>query len=99
VIEARDGAEALLQAEIHGEPIDMVITDVVMPNMDGPALVRELLQSHPRTKVLLTSGCPLEEKDVQDLIATGAQYIQKPFSRRELMARVESILASLGLRS
>jgi two-component system, cell cycle sensor histidine kinase and response regulator CckA len=92
VIEARDGAEALLQAELHEENIDLLITDVVMPIMDGPALTRSLVLTRPDIKVLLISGCPNELADVQELVQRGAHFLQKPFSQKELIARVKAIL-------
>jgi two-component system, cell cycle sensor histidine kinase and response regulator CckA len=93
VIEARDGAEAILQAELHEKTIHLVITDVVMPIMDGPALARSLAITRPDIKVLLISGCPDKLADVQQLLQRGAHFLQKPFSQRELIARVEAILS------
>lgn len=93
VIEARDGEEALLQAEMHeDEQIDLLISDVVMPNIDGPALARKLLATHSSTKILLISGCPKETAEVQHLVLCGAHYLVKPFSQRELLAEVERVL-------
>lgn len=93
VIEARDGAEALLQADLHEKPIHLLITDVVMPFMDGPTLVRNLAIQRPNTKILLISGCPNEVADIQELVQHGAHFVQKPFSQRELLTRVEAILS------
>jgi nitrogen-specific signal transduction histidine kinase/CheY-like chemotaxis protein len=87
VIEARDGSEALLQAEFYEEPIHLLITDSTMPNMDGPTLARKIAISRPDTKVLLISGSP--EEDVRP---EGAHFLSKPFSQRELLACVERIL-------
>jgi two-component system, cell cycle sensor histidine kinase and response regulator CckA len=87
VIEARDGEEALLQAEFSEEPIHLLITDAAMPNMDGPTLARKLAFSRLETKVLLISGSP--EEDVRQ---DGAHFLSKPFSQRDLLACVERIL-------
>ncbi len=93
VIEARDGAEGVLQAELYEEPIDLLITDVVMPVMDGPALALTLAKTRPSLKLLLISGCPEELTDTQQLVNRGAHFVQKPFSQRELLARVDLILS------
>lgn len=93
VIEARDGAEAVFQSQLHDEPIHLLVSDVVMPVMDGPALARNLLESRPGIKLLLISGCPDELIDVQQLVNRGAHFVQKPFSQRELVARVAEILS------
>jgi two-component system cell cycle sensor histidine kinase/response regulator CckA len=93
VIEARDGSEAIIQAELHEDPIHLLITDVVMPVMDGPALARDLAETRPGIRILLISGCPEELADVQQLVNRGAFFVQKPFSQRELMVRVGEILS------
>jgi two-component system cell cycle sensor histidine kinase/response regulator CckA len=93
VLEARDGAEAMLQAELHEDPIDLLITDVVMPVMGGPALARELVKTRAGLKVLLISGCSDDVSEVRQLVVSGAHFVQKPFSQRELMDRVSSLLS------
>jgi two-component system cell cycle sensor histidine kinase/response regulator CckA len=92
VIEARDGEEALLQADLNEGPIDLLVSDVVMPNMDGPTLARHLADTRPDIKILLISGCPNELDDVQHLVFRGDHFVQKPFSQRELLSRVEEIM-------
>jgi two-component system cell cycle sensor histidine kinase/response regulator CckA len=92
VLEARDGKEALFQSELYEEGIDLLISDVVMPHMDGPALARNLIEVRPDIEVLLMSGCPVESADVQNLVEQGVHFVQKPFSQRELLARIEAVL-------
>ena len=92
VIEARDGAEGLLQASLYEGPIDLLITDVVMPLMDGPAMARSLGNERPGIKVLFISGCPEDPVDLQKMVDQGADYVQKPFSQRDLLVRVDRIL-------
>ncbi len=94
VIEARDGEEALLQAEFSEEPIHLLITDAAMPNMGGQTLARKLCVSRPDTKVLLISGSP--EEDVLQGMDGTAHFLSKPFSQGELIARVDLILRRLG---
>jgi CheY-like chemotaxis protein len=92
VIEARNGEEALMQSEICEANIDLLITDVVMPKMNGPTLARELIQTRPNTKMLLISGAPDDVGDVQELVKLGAHFMLKPFSQRELANRVDAVL-------
>src|SRR5204863_731800 len=56
VLEAKSGEAALELIQTADGPIDLLITDVVMPNMDGPALVREVREIHPDMKVIFISG-------------------------------------------
>src|SRR5450432_2824420 len=58
LLEAGDGAEALVIAEYHRGPIDIVVTDVMMPRVDGPELVKALVALRPDVKVLYISGYP-----------------------------------------
>lgn len=92
VIEARDGEEALLQSDLHDEPIDLLISDVVMPTMDGPSLTRILGAQRPQMKVILMSGCPVDSAPVRELVEKGAQFLLKPFTRRDLVAQAEKLL-------
>jgi hypothetical protein len=93
VIEARDGAEGILQAELYEGSINLLITDVVMPVMDGPALAENLAKTRPGIKLLLISGCPEDLVYTQQLVNRGAHFVQKPFSQRELVTLVETILS------
>jgi CheY-like chemotaxis protein len=93
VIEARDGEEALLQSDLQADPIDLLISDVVMPLMDGPTLARKLTEQRPAMKVILVSGCPVDPSAVRELVAAGAQFIPKPFTQRDLLAQAEKTLA------
>src|ERR1700688_4869398 len=58
VLAARDGAEALAVSQAHAGPIDLMITDVVMPGMNGKQLAEELRASRPGIRVLFISGYP-----------------------------------------
>lgn len=90
VLEARDGGEALIQSELHEGHLDLLITDVAMPGMDGPTLAHRLTQTRPETKILLISGCVNDMDSIRQLIAGGAHYIQKPFSQWALLEWIEA---------
>jgi two-component system, cell cycle sensor histidine kinase and response regulator CckA len=88
VLEA-DNAEAALETlRTTRERIDIFVTDVVMPGMDGPTWVREALRSHPDVKVVFVSG--YSEGDIEEMSAgiPGAVFLPKPFSLADLTATV-----------
>jgi two-component system cell cycle sensor histidine kinase/response regulator CckA len=89
VLEAADGVEALQVSRAHDGPIDLVVSDVVMPRMSAAALSSQLAIDRPTTKVLYISGYP-------DAASTGAQitgpFLAKPFTRSELLCWIRSAL-------
>ena len=96
---APDGAAALQR--IHGNAPDLVIADVMMPVMDGFELLRSIRESETIAKVpvMLLSARAGEEASAEGLRAGADDYVIKPFSARELVARVESRLAQARLRA
>ncbi|HEX2223794.1 MAG TPA: ATP-binding protein [Thermoanaerobaculia bacterium] len=87
VLQASSGEEALAMSRIHRGAIDLLLTDVTMPNMKGPELASRLLQDRPRTRVLFISGYNEESFD-----ENSGGYLQKPFSPQRLAATVRAIL-------
>lgn len=96
VMEATNGLEALDLIKNSNEPIDLIITDVVMPQMDGPTLVNELAQHHKDMKVIFISGYTEDafRNKVKD--DTRIQFLGKPFSLSELATRVKELLNTEG---
>jgi two-component system cell cycle sensor histidine kinase/response regulator CckA len=93
VIEARSGEAALNLIRNDAETIDLLITDVVMPHMDGPALVREVREIHPEMRVIFISGYT-EDAFRQHLDSDGGiEFLPKPFSLKELAAKVRDVFA------
>ncbi len=92
VIAAANGPEALRAASEHDGRIDMVLSDVVMPRMPGPELVRRLLSERPGTRVLLMSGFAQPILDSGGHLAEGTTLIEKPFSGPSLLAKIAEIL-------
>jgi signal transduction histidine kinase len=88
-----DGAAALEHARAH--PPDVVVADVMMPRMDGIELLRALRSEPPLADipVLILSARAGEEASVEGLRAGANDYLVKPFSQRELVARIEVMLA------
>lgn len=92
VLEAANGPEALRLCARHAGPIDLVLTDVIMPQMSGPALVRSLVSVRPSLKVLYMSGYPDEVLASQGVLETGALLLQKPFTGEALIQKVRMAL-------
>lgn len=92
VITAQDGTEALALYASQRSEIDMVVTNVEMPFMDGPALCRALLKLNPEVKLLVSSGHAQREK-VQEIKSCGVeQFLAKPYTAAQLADRVRNIL-------
>jgi two-component system cell cycle sensor histidine kinase/response regulator CckA len=94
VVSAKSGKEAIdVYKENHGR-IDMVILDMILPDMGGGDTYDRLKEINPETKVLLTSGY---DKDYQggDIMERGCDgFIQKPFNMNELLEKIRGILTS-----
>ena len=92
VIEAGDGAEALEVASAYVQPIDLLLTDVIMPKVNGLVLAQELLQERPGIRVLYMSG--YVEKSILLAKHPESILIQKPFTPETLIAAVRQVFAS-----
>ena len=92
VIEAADGVEALELMAANEGMIDIVVSDVVMPEMDGPALFKELRKRNPVIKVIFVSGYP-NEAFRETMGSDDFAFLPKPFSLPQLAAKVKEELA------
>jgi YesN/AraC family two-component response regulator len=95
VLAARDGKEGLEVAGNLREPIAVLLTDVVMPNMRGPEMARRLKDRLPQLRVIYMSGY-LEHNAKNEELAD-AFFLQKPFSRTSLVEKVHEALNSSRL--
>ena len=93
VLEAKSGEAALELIQTADGPIDLLITDVVMPNMDGPALVREVREIHPDMKVIFISG--YTEDAFRQRLDTDSDihFLPKPFSLKQLAGKVKEVIS------
>jgi len=91
VLEARDGHHALRLCEAPSEPIQLVLTDMVMPNMKGAELAERLRRSRPYLRVLLMSGYT-DEPVVHRLYRDSVAFLPKPFTSVELVEKVRQVL-------
>jgi two-component system cell cycle sensor histidine kinase/response regulator CckA len=87
---ARDGEEGL-ELFASGKRYDLVISDVVMPNMDGPSMARKLREAHDDVKILFMSGYA-EEQLRQSINLDNVHFLPKPFSVQQIAAAVRDAL-------
>jgi two-component system, cell cycle sensor histidine kinase and response regulator CckA len=92
VLEACHGTEAIQVAEQHTSVIDLLVTDVVMPLISGPQLAQHLAPLRPAMKVLYISGYIDNTITCHGLLATSANFLQKPFTLDELVRKVRAVL-------
>jgi len=92
VIEAAEAASAQRISAAHNGPIHLLITDVVMPGMNGRVLARTLTQSRPSLKVLFMSGYTNDMLVYRDTRHSGAAFLQKPFTPEALLKKVREVL-------
>ncbi|HLJ29540.1 MAG TPA: PAS domain S-box protein [Candidatus Angelobacter sp.] len=90
---AGSGPEALELLD-RAEPIDLVISDVVMPKMSGREFVNRLLKVRPETKLLFVSGYADDVVLKTGIPRLGTPFLQKPYSLRELAAKIHQILTA-----
>jgi PAS domain S-box-containing protein len=93
VLEASGGEEALEIVKREGDKIDLVITDVVMPNMDGPTMVRHVKVLKPDMEVIFMSGYAEEAFRRNDQTSENIHFLPKPFGLKQLAAKVKEVLA------
>jgi PAS domain S-box-containing protein len=94
VLDSGDPVEALRIAEQHAGPLPLMITDIMMPGLCGPALAERLAAIRPDAKVLYTSGCDADAILNHAKVRSGSVLLAKPFTRDELLRRVREILDS-----
>jgi two-component system, cell cycle sensor histidine kinase and response regulator CckA len=95
VLEAGNGVEAIAMLEKSDGEVDLVVSDVVMPEMDGPTLLRELRRRNPALKIIFVSGYA-EDAFQKHLPTDGEQFVflAKPFTLKQLVNAVKETLAA-----
>jgi len=92
VIVAANGAEALTAAAEEAEPIDLLLSDVIMPQMHGPQLAEQIQRLRPSIAVMFMSGFAQPILDSGGHLEAGVTLIEKPFSGPTLLAKVSQVL-------
>jgi len=93
VLEAGNGLEAIEVLEENGGKVDLVVSDVVMPEMDGPTLLKELRARNPDLKIIFVSG--YAEEAFAKSLPEGGQFafLAKPFTLKQLVAAVKDTMS------
>lgn len=92
VVEASDGEEAVRIANDYSGQIDVVVTDVMMPGLNGFEVARNLSIGRPEIKIIFISGYAQELVDSVANLPQGARFLPKPFGKTELLQKVSSLL-------
>ncbi|HVZ79539.1 MAG TPA: PAS domain S-box protein [bacterium] len=92
VLPAANGLEAVKVAWDHKGDIDLLLTDTIMPKMNGRELMVELKKNRPKAKVIFISGYPKEVLSQQGILDAGIHLIQKPFELEDLVQHIRRVL-------
>jgi YesN/AraC family two-component response regulator len=92
VLQAANGTEALRVSNEHRGRIDLLLTDVLMPGMDGPELAERVAEQRPATRVLLMSGYAAEALVCSGVRPGEVRFLAKPFSMDELGREVRATM-------
>jgi PAS domain S-box-containing protein len=92
VHDAADGTTALQLTQALAQPIDLLLTDVVMPDVNGRDLATQFQKRHPRMKVLFMSGYTDDAVVRHGILEEGIAYLQKPFTPKSLVRKVREVL-------
>jgi CheY-like chemotaxis protein len=94
VLETADSADALRIAEHHSKEIQLLLTDVILPGMNGKTLAERLQRLIPDIKVIFTSGYPADVISQRGILERDVGYLPKPFSPESLAAKVREVLTA-----
>lgn len=94
VLPAATSNEAMRLAQTHNGVIDLLITDIIMPEMNGQELARRIAALRPGLKQLFVSGYPSDHIAQRGMLASGVPFLQKPFSLQELATMVRQTLTA-----
>ncbi len=89
---AASPSEAVEKAKNHSSTIDLLMTDVVMPKMNGRDLTTKVITLHPDIRLLFMSGYTADVIAHQGVLDEGVAFIQKPFPMADMMVKVREVL-------
>ncbi len=96
VIDHKNGADALSFIKNYTGQIDVLITDIVMPRMDGFALAAEVHVTSPWTRVLFITGHAGDRREIREALEAEPHVLLKPFSQAQLLEALQPLLAASG---
>jgi PAS domain S-box-containing protein len=94
VLTAQDGATALAMYRRHRSEVRAVLLDMMMPDMDGPAVTRALREFDPDVRILASSGLQVAARSADAMAAGALAFLQKPYSDEQLLAALKEICQS-----
>ena len=94
VLTASHALEAIRQTDSYQGDIDILITDVVMPDMSGKKLAETLVLSRPKLKILFVSGYTADHIAQHGVLEAGTNFLEKPYTRNQLMNKLQEIFTS-----
>jgi PAS domain S-box-containing protein len=94
VLQASDGEDGLHVAARHADTIDLVVTDLMMPRMNGSDFVQALSLARPDVRVIFTSGYTDDAVMRRGLVSAAHTFLQKPFTNQQLAAAIEQLAAA-----
>jgi YesN/AraC family two-component response regulator len=92
VLATSSAKEAILLAEEHKEQLRILLTDIVMPEMNGRDLANTIWQTNPELNCLFMSGYTANVIALQGLLPEGINFLQKPFMKKDLALKLHQIL-------
>jgi DNA-binding NtrC family response regulator len=99
VIAAANSGQALQRAQMLDGSLHLLLTDVVLPGISGPALAVHLLARHPGMKTLFMSGYSHFNAQNRENLPPEARLLQKPFTKNALLRQVTEILSPAGIET
>jgi two-component system, cell cycle sensor histidine kinase and response regulator CckA len=93
VVGVADGLEAIARSE-HAQPIDVLVTDVVMPNLGGIETAEQMMARYPDMGVVLLSGYTADSLDLERVVTRGATFVSKPVTSSTLVQAVVHAVAA-----
>lgn len=97
VLEAQTSVDALRYSDTVGAELDLLITDVVMPEMNGHDLMKAVCSANPHIQCLFISGYPAEVIAHHGILDQGVFFLQKPFTREDLAFKIHEILNGISV--
>lgn len=94
VLLAEHGIDALARLDAEPAPVDLVLTDVVMPEMNGLTLAARLLARRPAPRLMFMSGYVHDPEQLNEALGRPAPFVPKPFDVDDLVARINAELGS-----
>jgi CheY-like chemotaxis protein len=92
VLTARDGTEAVALYAQHREEVAAVLTDMMMPFMDGPATIRALQKMNPKVRIIAASGLGASDKAAEAASVGVHNFLPKPFTAEKLLKTLAELL-------